>query len=448
MRQAPSRAARGASLAARGAALDGGRSAPLLVVALVLLSCLVAQPAGSGTAAGAAPEGQGQVVARIAALAGGPAGADSPIAPGDERPFQPFDLALVPPASTAPAGSAAYAPDGTFRKPFAVLPSPARLADQVVTYRVRAGDTLAKIAARFGLKMSSLYWANDLTDKDTIQIGDVLAIPPIDGVLYTVKEGDTIESIAAAFHADAALVVAYNGLAGDVVVIGQTIMVPDGRGRPILSAAVASTGGPGPTIMTSTKPPTPASGSRPSSCTGWKDLMAPPNAIRVLRTSGPASGSVQIVDFQTYVGDVMAMEWPVYYPAAALQAGAIAVKQYGWYYTMHYRGGVSARGACYDVVDNANDQLFRPEARSAYAVHKAAIAATWTMSVRRSLSGVPGQFILTGYRPGTVATCGAEQDGFHLYELGVFDCARQGRTLEEIEGIYYGPTLQLVIGKP
>jgi LysM repeat protein len=342
-----------------------------------------------------------------------------------------------------------YAPDGTLLKPFAVDAILGGIDDQVRTYRVRAGDTLVKIAAKFGLKMSSLFWANQLTDKDSVQIGDVLAIPPTDGVLYTVKEGDTVETIAAAFHADPAKVVAYNGLGGDIVVIGETIMVPDGRGAAIPSAPVADSGGSSGSSGPLQVPPTlPPSVSAPTSCTGWQDPYAPPTKIRVLRTYGSASGRVQTVDFRAYVDNVMAWEWPSDYPTAALEAGAIAVKQYGWYYTIHYRGGITAGGACYDVTDTADDQIYRPETRSAIAIQKSAITATWSMSIRRTRGGLPGQFILTGYRPGTITSCGAEQDGFRLYERGVFDCARQGKTLEEIEGIYYGPTSQLILGSP
>jgi hypothetical protein len=166
----------------------------------------------------------------------------------------------------------------------------------------------------------------------------------------------------------------------------------------------------------------------------------------VLRSYGSASGTVQKVDFRSYVENVMAWEWPSSYPSAALMAAAIAVKQYAWYYTMHYRGGVTPGRVCYDVRDTTMDQIFRPETRAVTAAKKAAVAATWSMSIRRTRLGLPGQFILTGYRQGTLSTCGAEFDGYHLFERGVADCAAQGKTLEEIEFIYYGPTVQIVIG--
>ncbi len=64
-------------------------------------------------------------------------------------------------------------------------------------------------------------------------------------------------------------------------------------------------------------------------CTGWTDEYAAPPTIRVYRTVGPARGTVHVVPFQRYVTDVLAAEFGPDAPNAALQAGAITVKEYG-----------------------------------------------------------------------------------------------------------------------
>ncbi|HEX5147539.1 MAG TPA: hypothetical protein VFW02_00570, partial [Candidatus Limnocylindrales bacterium] len=58
-------------------------------------------------------------------------------------------------------------------------------------------------------------------------------------------------------------------------------------------------------------------------------------------------------------------------------------------------------------------------------------------------NGKPGRFILTGYTPGTIKACGAEKNGYRLYQKGVKACAKAGLTYEQIARIYYGKTLQL-----
>ena len=180
-----------------------------------------------------------------------------------------------------------------------------------------------------------------------------------------------------------------------------------------------------------------------TACTNWKSTYTPPATIRVLRSYGAASGKVQVVPFRDYVENVMAWEWPEAYPTQALRAGAVAVKQYGWYYARTWRGGKTSSGACYDVKDTSADQIYRPETRNAGPNQLKAVAMTWNLSIRRTRHGTPGTFILTGYLPGSVATCGAERNGYRLYQKGVKACANDGLTYEQIARIYYGKTLQL-----
>ena len=91
-----------------------------------------------------------------------------------------------------------------------------------------------------------------------------------------------------------------------------------------------------------------------------------------------------------------AWEWPEAYPTQALRAGAVAVKQYGWYYARKWRGGKTASGVCYDVKDTSADQIYRPETRSAGPKQRKAVAATWNLSIRRMRNGKPGRVFFTG----------------------------------------------------
>jgi hypothetical protein len=173
-----------------------------------------------------------------------------------------------------------------------------------------------------------------------------------------------------------------------------------------------------------------------SSCTGWASSLVPPTSIRVLRT---ATKRTQVVDFRLYVNTVMPAEWGASHPAAALQAGAVAVKQYAWYYALvgHWRGGKDATGRCYDLRDDSIDQVYDPAKKPASS-HLAAIEATWSWTVRRS-----DALILTGYRPG-IARCGDNATGYRLYQLEASRCASVNRwTAQQILRAYYSPA-----GKP
>lgn len=99
--------------------------------------------------------------------------------------------------------------------------------ETVQEYVIQDGDTLSTIAQKFGLNLSSLLWANDLTLTSVLQPGEALTIPPTDGVLYTVDSGDTLNAIANKYNADSDKIMAFNKLASaDDLNIGEELMLP------------------------------------------------------------------------------------------------------------------------------------------------------------------------------------------------------------------------------
>ena len=189
----------------------------------------------------------------------------------------------------------------------------------------------------------------------------------------------------------------------------------------IALGALAVPSGAGPTLAGST-------------CTGWSSTFVPPTTIRVYRS---ALGRTVTLPFRSYVETVMASEWGPTNPPAALQAGALAVKQYAWYYTQVWRGGRDSGGRCFDVRDTWSDQVYNPSKAPA-AAHLAAVAATWPLSLRRS-----GRFFPTGYWSGAGA-CGAAAWNGRLFQRDAADCARRlDETAEQILRRFYG-TIEFV----
>lgn len=187
------------------------------------------------------------------------------------------------------------------------------------------------------------------------------------------------------------------------------------------------------TSLFAVAPPAPASAAGPS-CTGWDSRRTPPKTIRVLLTR---SGRVVTVPFRTYVTKVMASgEWPSRLPMAMLVAGGFAAKQYAWYYTLkgHHRPWYrTSSGACYDVRNDTNDQLFFTAATPTKR-QKLAVDRLWLTSLRRS-----DRFILTGYRAASFSGwCAKDADGWHLFARSATHCARISLTGKQILRRYYG----------
>lgn len=106
-------------------------------------------------------------------------------------------------------------------------------SSQPRVYTVQENDTIASIAAQFDISANTILWANGLSSKDVIKVGDHLTILPVTGVLHTVSNGDTISGIAADYDAKQSDIIEYNNLGdGSRLSLGQKIIVPDGDGTP------------------------------------------------------------------------------------------------------------------------------------------------------------------------------------------------------------------------
>jgi LysM repeat protein len=104
-------------------------------------------------------------------------------------------------------------------------------------YRIRPGDTLSAIAARYHTTVAALVALNHLPGNgDRIYAGDVLRLPGaatgrsgsrLATERYTVRPGDSLYAIAARFHADARTIARVNHLPSSLtVVIGQRLAIP------------------------------------------------------------------------------------------------------------------------------------------------------------------------------------------------------------------------------
>jgi murein DD-endopeptidase MepM/ murein hydrolase activator NlpD len=104
-----------------------------------------------------------------------------------------------------------------------------------LAYRVRAGDTLSRIANSFGLSVTTLYWANSskVADPQLVKIGQILKIPPMDGLAIVVEAGATIQSIADKYGIDTQALTDANNLSDLTLVAGQLLLVPGAETPPL-----------------------------------------------------------------------------------------------------------------------------------------------------------------------------------------------------------------------
>ncbi|MEW9549765.1 SpoIID/LytB domain-containing protein [Nonomuraea sp. NPDC050783] len=163
----------------------------------------------------------------------------------------------------------------------------------------------------------------------------------------------------------------------------------------------------------------------PSGCkTDGTDTRLP-TTILVYRQS---LDRVERVDFKTYVKNVLPNEWVSSWPAESLKAGAMAVKNFGWYWALHSNRR-TAGGQCFDVYDHTSSQVYQPG--SAKAATSAAVDATWGTRLTRN-----GKIFRAQYCSTTTA-CGNWVTGDWMSQTGSRDKAKEGWSYSRILKHYY-----------
>ncbi|WP_395639207.1 LysM peptidoglycan-binding domain-containing protein [Pseudolysinimonas sp.] len=139
--------------------------------------------------------------------------------------------------------------------------APVATAQEGGRYTIATGDTVSRIAAKFGVPVESILSANGLSWSSIIYPGQTIAIPaaaapapsielvsattptaestpaPVTST-YTIQSGDTVSSIAARFGVSTQAVLDANGLSGSSIIYpGRTLVIP--------AAGGASSGGTG-----------------------------------------------------------------------------------------------------------------------------------------------------------------------------------------------------------
>ncbi len=130
-----------------------------------------------------------------------------------------------------------------------VLYIPATAAEMAVAppirrYTVQPGDSLGRIAQRFGVSLAALRTANRIVDPDLLPIGAELVIPSAPEAVpaaslglalrgfhvYTVQPGDTLSELARRFQTTPRAILRYNDLLPDAetVYAGLELRIPYG----------------------------------------------------------------------------------------------------------------------------------------------------------------------------------------------------------------------------
>ncbi|AHH13762.1 peptidoglycan DD-metalloendopeptidase family protein [Borrelia hermsii] len=110
--------------------------------------------------------------------------------------------------------------EATVRKPFVL---------KVVEHKIKPGETLSHIAARYSITSETLISYNNIKDVRSIRPNFVINVPNMKGVLYTVEKNDSLSSIANKYKIPKVDILDANNLDNEVLYLGQKLFIPGGK---------------------------------------------------------------------------------------------------------------------------------------------------------------------------------------------------------------------------
>lgn len=109
-----------------------------------------------------------------------------------------------------------------------------------IIHTIKEGDSIEKIADRYGIKAETIRWANKSLSDDVVHPGEDVLILPVDGVLHNVNRGQTLIGISELYGIPQDEIIAQNNIKGGFILAGQELIIPGGKpiiGKPVIVAS-------------------------------------------------------------------------------------------------------------------------------------------------------------------------------------------------------------------
>jgi murein DD-endopeptidase MepM/ murein hydrolase activator NlpD len=123
-----------------------------------------------------------------------------------------------------------YISDGAFAADEEIIPEvPPKNVLSFTTYTVEKGDTISDIAQKMGLNQDSVISCNGIERARLLQIGVELRIPNMNGIMHTVKAGDTLEKLSETYTVSPEQLLEVNNVAEFSYNAGEKVFIPEAK---------------------------------------------------------------------------------------------------------------------------------------------------------------------------------------------------------------------------
>lgn len=219
--------------------------------------------------------------------------------------------------------------EGFLMKTSSITDQSARRAyGEGLLHTVEQGESIDSIAAKYHIKADTVRWANVFPPGLALKPGTQLIILPVDGVLHTVARNQTLLQISELYDVPLEQIIKQNQIQGGVIIAGQELIIPGGHPilqRPGDEFAATSPGTspkpgtpsqPKPTAPSTTPPPKQPSGATAAATHGI--FQTPCNNCTITQYYHPGHYAL---DIQTKGPDR---------PIFAAEAGTVIRAETGW----------------------------------------------------------------------------------------------------------------------
>ncbi len=199
------------------------------------------------------------------------------------------------------------------------------------TYVIARGDTLSQISSRFGVNQSEVMRLNNITNPNLIRVGQKLILPgrvdvdaaparpaprvevPAGASTYTVVAGDSLSVIAQRHGTTTAALREANNLTGDLIRVGQQLVIPAEASRKPAPEARPATPAPAQPQPRATEPRQAVTLPSPEA-TDLMDIPAPPSPRPTPPAAQPRTPAGRTQEYTVSANEdvySVAMQWGV-----------------------------------------------------------------------------------------------------------------------------------------
>ena len=140
-----------------------------------------------------------------------------------------------------------------------------------VTHEVQPGESISVIAYRYGLEITSIRYANNLYS-DRLRVGQVLTIPPKDGLYVEIEKGKSLTAMVEKYKGDIDATKDFNEINDNTTLIaGEQLFIMDGEPYrpPVVVAASPNPSSYSQTAVNTATATAPTNVQVPAPINGW-----------------------------------------------------------------------------------------------------------------------------------------------------------------------------------